>query len=73
MKSLGLFAAPGKPQGAVLAEQIAKLARARGLDVAIQIEHAPPKSLGGDGCPVRDEVERRVLTLLDQLQVTRSR
>jgi NAD+ kinase len=56
MKSLGLFSAPGKPRGAVLAERIAELARERGLDVALQIEHAPPKSLGGDGCPVRDEV-----------------
>lgn len=56
MRSLGIFAAPGKPQAAVLAQQLAEMARASGLEVALQIEAAPPKSLGGDGCPVRDEV-----------------
>ena len=56
MRSLGIFAAPGKERAALLATQLAGWARARGLRVELQIEHAPPREQGGDGCPLSDEV-----------------
>jgi len=56
MRSLGIFAAPGKPRAAALASQLEERARARGLDVHVQIEHQPPSEQGGDGCLISDEV-----------------
>jgi len=56
MRSLGIFAAPGKPRAAALAAQLGERARARGLDVHVQIEHQAPREMGGDGCPISDEV-----------------
>jgi len=56
MRSLGIFAAPGKPRAAALASQLGERARARGLDVHVQIEHQPPREQGGDGCLISDEV-----------------
>lgn len=56
MRTLGIFAAPGKPQAAVLAEQLAARARARGIEVALQVERELPASMGGDGCPVSEAV-----------------
>jgi NAD+ kinase len=54
MKSLGIFAAPGKPQAHELAERLAEMARKRGLDVHLQIE--TESVAGGDGCPISDEL-----------------
>lgn len=59
MRSIGIFAAPGKPQAAVLGQQLAEMAKCAGLDVALQVEHEPPSNLGGDGCPVSDDVASR--------------
>ena len=56
MRSLGIFAAPGKERAALLASNLAGWARGRGLEVHIQIEHEPPREQGGDGCPLSDEV-----------------
>ncbi len=56
MRSLGIFAAPGKAQAAALAHELAGRARARGLEVQLQIEHQPPREQGGDGCLISDEV-----------------
>ncbi|BCM91431.1 NAD kinase [Abditibacteriota bacterium] len=56
MRSLGIFAAPGKERAALLASQLAEWARARGLEVHLQIEHEPPREQGGDGCPLSDDV-----------------
>ena len=56
MRSLGIFAAPGKPQAAVLAKHLAELAQSRGLEARVQIETSAPKSQGGDGCPVSESV-----------------
>lgn len=56
MRSLGIFAAPGKPQAAALALHLEARARSRGLDVRVQIEHEPPRERGGDGCPLSEEV-----------------
>lgn len=56
MRSLGIFAAPGKAQAAALADELAARARARGLEVHLQIEHQPPREQGGDGCLISDEV-----------------
>lgn len=54
MKSLGIFAAPGKPQAHDLAERLAEMARKHGLQVHLQIEKEP--ITGGDGCPISDEL-----------------
>jgi len=56
MRSLGIFAAPGKVRAAALASELGERARARGLDVHLQIEHQAPREMGGDGCPISDEV-----------------
>ena len=56
MKSLGIFAAPGKAQAHHLALELAKLGARAGLEVRLQEEHAPPPDLGGDGCPISDEL-----------------
>lgn len=56
MKSIGIFGAPGKPQAQSLANHLAELAGRRGLDVRLQLEHAPPASMGGDGCPISDDL-----------------
>jgi len=56
MRSLGIFAAPGKPRAAALASELGARAQARGLDVHVQIEHQPPREQGGDGCLISDEV-----------------
>ncbi|HEX9998682.1 MAG TPA: NAD(+)/NADH kinase [Abditibacterium sp.] len=56
MKSLGIFAAPGKAQAHRLSLELADLAARAGLKVCLQEEHAPPPSLGGDGCPISDEL-----------------
>ena len=65
MRTLGIFAAPGKPQAAILAERLARNARARGIEVVLQVEREPPASMGGDGCPLSDEVaSREVLIVL---------
>jgi NAD+ kinase len=56
MNSIGIFGAPGKPQALPLANHLAELASRRGLDVRMQVEHAPPSSLGGDGCPISEEL-----------------
>ncbi len=56
MKSIGIFTAPGKPQAHELAQQLADLATRAGLEVRLQEEHSPPPQLGGDGCPISDEL-----------------
>jgi len=56
MRSLGIFAAPGKERAAALAMQLRDWARARGLEVHLQIEHHPPRDQGGDGCLISEEV-----------------
>ncbi len=56
MRSIGIFAAPGKVRAATLAGELAERARARGLDVHVQIEHQPPRELGGDGCLISEQV-----------------
>lgn len=56
MKSLGIFAAPGKAQAHRLALQLADLAARHGIEVRLQEEHAPPPQMGGDGCPISDEL-----------------
>ena len=56
MKSLGIFAAPGKPQAFTLANELAALARARGLKVVMQVEQEAPASMGADCCPISDEL-----------------
>ncbi len=58
MNSIGIFAAPGKPQAVLLGRQLAELARAAGLEVREQFEQEPPPLQGGDGCLVNDEVAR---------------
>ena len=56
MKSIGIFAAPGKPQAVVLGRQLAELARRAGLEVREQFEQEPPPLQGGDGCLVGDDI-----------------
>lgn len=56
MKSLGIFAVPGKPQAHRLALELADLASRYDLEVRLQQEHEPPPILGGDGCPISDEL-----------------
>ena len=56
MRSLGIFAVPGKPQAELLGRQIADLATRHGLEVREQFEHDPPPLQGGDGCLVGDNV-----------------
>lgn len=56
MRSIGIFAAPGKERAAALATMLCEWARARGLEVHLQIEHEPPREQGGDGCPLSEEV-----------------
>ncbi len=56
MNSIGIFAAPGKPQAALLGRQLADMARRAGLEVREQFEHEPPPLQGGDGCLVSDGV-----------------
>ena len=58
MRSIGIFAAPGKPQAVVLGRQLADMAAAHGLEVHEQFEQEPPPTQGGDGCLVGDEVAR---------------
>jgi NAD+ kinase len=56
MRSLGIFAAPGKAQAATLAGELAQRARARGLLVEVQIEHQAPREQGGDGSLISEKV-----------------
>ena len=56
MKSIGIFAVPGKPQAVLLGRQLAEMARQRGLEVREQFEQEPPPIQGGDGCLVGDDV-----------------
>ncbi|PQV63376.1 NAD+ kinase [Abditibacterium utsteinense] len=56
MKSLGIFTAPGKPQAHRLALELADLASRYGLEVRLQEEYSPTAELGGDGCPISDEI-----------------
>ncbi len=39
-----------------MATSLAGWARARGLEVHLQVEHHAPRELGGDGCPLSEEV-----------------
>ena len=56
MNSIGIFAAPGKPQAVLLGRQLAEMARGAGLEVREQFEQEPPPLQGGDGCLVSDEI-----------------
>lgn len=56
MKSIGIFAVPGKPQAIVLGRQLAQMATDAGLEVREQFEQEPPPLQGGDGCLVSDYV-----------------
>ena len=56
MKTLGIFAVPGKPQAVVLGRQLSELAVRHGLEVREQFEQDPLPLQGGDGCLVNDEV-----------------
>ena len=56
MKSLGIFAVPGKPQAVLLGRQLADMAQRAGLEVREQFEQEPPPAQGGDGCFVSDDV-----------------
>ena len=56
MKSLGIFAVPGKPQAVVLGRQLSELAARHGIAVREQFEQDPIPIQGGDGCLVSDDV-----------------
>ena len=56
MKSIGIFAVPGKPQAVLLGRQLAEMATQCGLEVREQFEQEPPPIQGGDGCLVGDGV-----------------
>ena len=56
MNSLGIFAAPGKAEAHRLALELADLASRHGVDVKLQVEHETTPQLGGDGCPISDEL-----------------
>jgi NAD+ kinase len=56
MRSIGIFAAPGKEQAHRLALELADLAARFGLEVRLQEEEEPPAELGGDGCPISDAI-----------------
>jgi NAD+ kinase len=56
MNSLGIFAAPGKPEAHRLALELADLASRAGIEVKLQEEHDTTPQLGGDGCPISDEI-----------------
>lgn len=58
MRSLGIFAAPGKERASALASQLKSLAERAGWEVRVQLEHEPPRRgpRSGDGCLVSDEV-----------------
>lgn len=55
MRTLGIFAVPGKPQAIILGRQLAELATRHGLEVREQFDQNPIP-LTGDSCMVRDEV-----------------
>jgi NAD+ kinase len=56
MKSLGIFAAPGKEQAHRLALELADLASRFGIEVRLQEEEETTPQLGGDGCPISDAI-----------------
>lgn len=56
MRSIGIFAAPGKEQAHRLALELADLAARSGIEVRLQEEEEPPAELGGDGCPISDAI-----------------
>ncbi len=58
MRSIGIFAVPGKPQAVVLGRRLAELAAQSGLEVHEQFEQDTLPLQGGDGCLVGDDVAR---------------
>ncbi len=56
MNSLGIFAAPGKPQAHRLALQLADLASRHGLEVRLQDGLRSPAQIGTEGCLISDEL-----------------